>query len=975
MNARQQRTLDRLFEEAMALPSEKQAAFIAENCPDPEVRSELESLIACATVSPLSGVISAIGEVASSVASAELLGQNVGPYRLTGRIGQGGMGTVFRAVRADNQFQRTVAIKVLRFAHGDGTTLERFRYERQILAGLEHPHIARLLDGGEWNTPGIGGSQPYIVLEFVEGVPLTTYCREKKLGISQRLILFRQVCDALSYAHQRLVVHRDIKPANILVTADGTPKLLDFGVAKLLDPEISASANPPTSTALVAMTPDYASPEQVRGEPVSTASDVYSLGAVLYELLTSRKPHQILSNDYLEITRQVCEAEVRAPSLVAGRSLRGDLDVLVLKALQKDPSRRYISVEQFSEDIRRYLEGLPIVARPDTLMYRSAKFMRRHQFGVAAVAALFLVLVGGVAASTWEAMQAHQAQQAAVRERDRALSAERAATAAETKAVQQRSRTMAEKQRADMETARAVAVSDFLQKDLLEQAGASAQAANDNNPDPDLKVRTALDRAAARLPGRFATQPAVEAAIRYTIGTTYMDLGLFPEARRQLEYALLLRREVLGPEHPDTLRTMHQSAFLYMLQGKYPRAVQLFEKALRIQRRVLGEENPDTLNTMRELGSAYESQGMYPRAELLYIGALRLQRRVLGDQHPDVLNTMNNLATLYRTERKYTDAEALFGKILRIQRRVLGEEHPDTLTVINNLSTVYGYEGRYAQAEVLARQVVAIRNRVQGEEHPLTLSEMYNLAVLYRDEGKYPQADALLGKTLEIQRRVLGEEHPDTLDTKEALAVLYRIQSRHAQAEEMLNDVFGIRRRTEGEEAPDTLFTMENLGILYHNQGKYQEAESLFTKVLEIRRRVAGAQHPTTTPLLVMLGELMLEQKRCTEAEANFREALLRYEKTIPDNWRRFKTENILGASLAGQTRYAEAEPLLIAGYDGLVRRQATMPADSRPVLERAGQWIIGLYQDWGKPEKAAAWLERTRARVAAVDPHHPNPD
>jgi hypothetical protein len=328
------------------------------------------------------------------------LGLSVGPYRLIGRLGQGGMGTVYKAVRADDQFKQTVAIKMLRVGVQDPAGRQRFRGERQILASLEHPHICRLLDGGEWVPPGSTERQPFIVMEYVEGLPITAYSAGHGLGIPARLELVRTVCDALSHAHRQLVIHRDVKPDNILVTADGTLKLLDFGTAKLLDGTGDTAL---TLTGMRVMTPAYASPEQVRGEAISTVTDVYALGAVLYELLSGHRPHQITSTDPTEIFREVCERDVRPPSTWGNRQLRGDLDIMVLKAMQKEPSRRYQSVEQLSEDLRRYLAGLPIAARADTLSYRTTKFVRRHWLGLAAAVTLALTLAGGVAVSLYQA--------------------------------------------------------------------------------------------------------------------------------------------------------------------------------------------------------------------------------------------------------------------------------------------------------------------------------------------------------------------------------------------------------------------------------------------------------------------------------------------------------------------------------------------------------------------------------------------
>src|SRR5215469_2024962 len=545
MNARQQQEVERLFHEALALPADERPAYLAENCSDHGIRSELESLIACATDSTPPSIASAIGSVALSASASGLIGQTVRAYRLTGVIGHGGMGTVYRAVRADDQFEKTVAIKMLRFPDGSPALLERFLRERQILASLEHPLITRLLDGGAWTPPGSNEPQPYIVMEHVEGLPLTTYCAQHKLALPQRLQLFRHICDALSYAHRQLVVHRDVKPGNILVTADGHPKLLDFGISRLLDPTKKSGAASLATTSFAAMTPDYASPEQVRGGPVSTLTDVYALGAVLYELLAGRRAHQFSTHDPLEIAREICEREIAPPGV------NGELDLIELKAMQKEPARRYQSVDEFSQDIHRYLSGLPIIARPDTLSYRAAKFVRRHSLALAAASVLLLALIGGISVSTWEA------------------------------------------RRADREAAVAQAVNDFLQNDVLAQANVRNQAGPSTKPDADLKVRTALDRAAARITGRFDRQPELEAAIRYTIADTYFGLGLYEDARTHFERALELRRRVLGAQNPGTLNTVSRLGEAALLQGKYSEAEALFRQSLAGQRRVLGPEHPN----------------------------------------------------------------------------------------------------------------------------------------------------------------------------------------------------------------------------------------------------------------------------------------------------------------------------------------------------------------------------------------------
>lgn len=398
MSPQRWQRLGELYDVAVDLAATERAEFLDEQCQgDEELRHELTAMLRDAG----SGFTKALEQGVADAADnpGGWVGRRMGPYRILRSVGSGGMGAVFLAVRDDDQFHKEVAIKTLKVETGDSFTLTRFRHERQILAGLEHPNIARLLDGGA-NQQGT----PYLVMEYVDGTPLTEYCRQRQLSVEGRLRVFREVCAAVQHAHQNLIVHRDIKPGNILVTAEGVPKLLDFGIAKLLDPTQGTGELPvPTATMMRLMTPDYASPEQVRGEAVSTATDVYSLGAVLYELLTGTRAHAIKSYDAVEIARVVCQTEVTRPSARGDRRLRGDLDNIILKALQKDAARRYSSVEQFSEDIRRYLEGLPVAARADTFHYRTGKYVRRHRLGLAAAAAFTLVLGVGVASSLYEA--------------------------------------------------------------------------------------------------------------------------------------------------------------------------------------------------------------------------------------------------------------------------------------------------------------------------------------------------------------------------------------------------------------------------------------------------------------------------------------------------------------------------------------------------------------------------------------------
>jgi eukaryotic-like serine/threonine-protein kinase len=690
--------LESLFEQAAGLPATEREQFLAEHCSDPDLRRELELLLAHDRGAE-TFLQRAVSEEASSVLQTLVFapGQRLGPYRVLSIIGRGGMGLVYLAERADGKFEQRVAIKVLQSDVDLPLLSDRAQQECRILASLQHPNIAHVLDAGV-SYDGL----PYFVMEYVDGLPLDRYCERHHLSLRDRLRLLLPLCDALHLAHQKLIVHRDLKPDNILVTEQGVPKLLDFGIAKVLD-EVPVS---PQNTATRILTPEYASPEQARGEPVTTATDIYSLAGVLYKLLTGCAPHQTKDKSPMEMVRAICEEEVRRPSELR-RELAGDIDSILLKALHEDPQQRYRSVDQFAADLESWLEGRPVLAVPPSLGYRARKFGRRHRVGLATASAVALALFVAAVVSIREGI------------------------------------------RANREAAVAEAVNEFLQNDLLAQAGASAQSGRGTKPDPDLKVRTALDRAAERIEGKFTKQPEVEASIRDTMGLTYSDLGLYPEAQRQLERALELRRRVLGPEDARTLKTLTRLGWAADLQGKYAEAELLESQAVEAQRRVLGPEHPDTLRSINNLAVVYDDEGKHAQAEALDVQTLEIRKRLLGPEHPDTLGSINNLAVDYVRDGKYAQAEGLLAQALETEKRVLGPEHPDTLASSANLAAIYFQEGKYAQAEALFTQQLEIRKRVLGPEHPDTAQTLYNLACAAAQRGDKDRAIALLSQSVD----------------------------------------------------------------------------------------------------------------------------------------------------------------------------------------------------------------------------------
>ncbi|HEX5104557.1 MAG TPA: serine/threonine-protein kinase, partial [Pirellulaceae bacterium] len=550
---------------------------------------------------------------ATGIESPPELPERIGRYRILRLLGEGGMGSVFEAEQ--EQPRRTVALKVIRSGVLSAGMLQRFETESQALARLHHPGIAQVYEAGAADYGW--GSQPYFAMEFIEGVPLDRYAGLHQLDTRQRLALMIQICEAVEHAHRRGVIHRDLKPGNILVEENGQPKILDFGLARVTDSDVQATRQ--TDVGQLLGTLAYMSPEQVLADPsaVDTRSDVYALGVILYELLAGKLPYA-MSRKLHEAVLTIREQDA-APLSAVSRIYRGDVETIVAKALEKDRERRYSSAAGLAADMRRYLEDQPISAKPPSTAYQLQKFARRNRALVIGVAAVFVVLIAGVLASMREAARARSAerralaaQQAATRDRDRAVKAEfqavqdrNAAQVSEAQARHDRSVAMEEKRRADGQAAIAAAVNAFLQNDLLAQASASRQSGRREPPNPDLKVRTALDRAAERITGKFDNQPEVEAAIRSTMGESYTDLGVYPEARKQLERALELQRQVLGPGNPKTINTLHVLGRTALYQGKHADAESLASQALEISRRSLGAEDPTTLTTMTGLANAY----------------------------------------------------------------------------------------------------------------------------------------------------------------------------------------------------------------------------------------------------------------------------------------------------------------------------------------------------------------------------------
>jgi len=720
------------------------------------------------TAAPTPGDADAtLGSDPATEATAKRDLASIGPYRLVKKIGEGGMGQVWLAEQTE-PVRRQVALKLIKVGMYDEGVLKRFQAERQSLAIMDHPSIAKVFDAG--TTPD---GQPYFVMEYVPGVPITEYCDQKRLRIRERLELFIKVCEAVQHAHQKAIIHRDLKPPNIMVVeVDGkpVPRIIDFGLAKATTPKI-AGETMFTQVGSFVGTPGYMSPEQADTslEDVDTRTDVYSLGVVLYVLLTGstpfdpkkwqRKPlHEVLrhlredepprpsTKIGMEKDSSLASAEMRdvQPKQLANL-LRGDLDWITMKALEKDRTRRYGTPSELAGDISRNLRNEPVTARPASNSYRLQKYVRRHRVGVI-VAAGLLVLLSGFAV----------AQEVQLR-----------------RIIQERDRTARERDRASR-------ITEFMTKMFMVSDPSEARGNS-------VTAREILDKASKDIDTGLAKDPELQAQLMHLMGTVYDKLGLYPRAESLLRRAVDIRLRVLGPQSPDSLRSAYELAWVLSQQGRYAEAEKLARETVETERRVLGPQDQATLDSMTMLASVFSLEGRLAESELLNRQTLEIERRVLGPEHPDTIATMDNLATVLDKQGHHTEAERTYRETLDIERHLHGSEHPDTLESMNNLAGTLAEEGHYAEAEKLFRETLEIRRRVLGPEHPKTAETMYNLGCVAAMNGERDEALYLLRQAIdhglppEFDLELNGDDDLKSLDgDPRFLALVYHAKERAA---------------------------------------------------------------------------------------------------------------------------------------------------------------------------------------------------
>jgi len=785
---------------------------------------------------------------------ASIVPKSIGPYRLVRKLGEGGMGQVWLAEQTA-PIQRQVALKLIKVGRYDDSVLQRFYSERQSLAIMEHPSIAKVFDAGA--TPD---GQPYFVMEYVAGRPITEYCDAKRLRIRERLALFVKVCEGVQHAHQKAVIHRDLKPANILVVeVDGkpVPRIIDFGLAKTAAPRIGDETLVTQLGGWVG-TPGYMSPEQADPSilDVDTRTDVYSLGAVLYVLLTGFLPFE--GKDWRklrfdEFLRQLRDEDPPSPSTKVGTDkewsktssharatepkqlvslLHGDLDWITLKALEKDRARRYDTPMELAADIERYLNNEPIVARPSSAAYRFRKYVRRHRVGVS-VATLSLLLLAGFAV-----MQALQVR-----------------------------RIRAERDRTARERDRANRITAFMQQ-IFKVSDPSESRGN------SVTARELLDNASKEIDSGLANDPGAQAQMLQVMGEVYRSLGLYTQAEPLLTRSVEIRKQVLGPNDPAMLDSMSSLALLLHREGREADAEKMQREILETERRVMGPTDARTVASMTQLAAILHERGRYADAEKLQRESLALEQKIHGPESQQAIMLESNLAFTLEEQGHYKESEALQRQAVDAAQRVLGNEHLDTLRIMSRLALVEEKEGRFSDEEKLLQQIIDIDRRVLGPEHPQTLQDMEQLTIPLREQHQYKEAEELGRDTLQEQSRILSPDSRVLLSSKASLANTLLDENRYGEAETLFREIVDSDRRALGPEHPNTLLSMSNLANVLMEEGKYSEAETLYRQTIAIQQRVLPPNHPDAAFTFYNLGCVTAHEGRKTEAISFLREAV-----------------------------------------------------------------------------------------------------
>jgi eukaryotic-like serine/threonine-protein kinase len=837
----------------------------------------------------------------------------IGRYRILREIAHGGMGRVYLAERADGQYTQQVALKLLRSDLDSETMQRRFRIERQILASLNHPNIARLIDGGVIESESPSRShQPYLVMEYFEGISIKEYCEKKSLSTQERLKLFLKAAKAVQHAHRQLVVHCDIKPSNILVSGDGDLKLVDFGISRLLGDDGDNDPEYRTRTTHRWRTPEYAAPEQVTGERATIAVDIYQLGILLYEILTGQLPFHRSGESIRELEQKILEYDPVKPSMATQserlrKLFRGDLDAIVLKALRKEPEARYESTSLLIEDIDRYLSAQPVTARHGSLAYRTEKFVRRHHWGVATALGVLLALSLGFIGIIWQAQMAE-------RERDIA----------------------------QLEAAKARATQEYL-IGLFEAADPA------NTQGEFISVQEIVQRGIDRLNNDLETQPEVHIEMLKVLGRIQQMLGDFNLSTELLEQALSKTRELRGEHHPEAAAVAALLGDAARWNGELDRAENLLREALRIRRELISEDNADIATNMDRLARVLEMRGAFQEAEVYYRDALAMRERLFGENsdavsatlnnlgwllhqagkndaaeqtlrksllikeqileppHPAIASTQNNLAVVLRTRGNYDEAVHFFQRALEQERKLHGDDHPRVTTALSNLSQVHLALARYDEAVRQYRQVLENNRRQLGPDHVYVGFALGHLSMALIEDGRSKEALPFIEEAIEVFRNAVGEDH-------RFYARGLMIKGNALSYQDPNNAIVWIEHSVEklrkivGSDHPDLAEALARLGWSRISTEELASAEAAFREALEIQRRIHLTPHTDTIWTLTGIGRILNKQGQINRAEDHLREAVRLSKEALPsDHWRGISARLELADCLMSANKITEA--------------------------------------------------------------------
>ncbi len=893
LTPQQQQQVEDLFERLLALERHERRRILESSAVEAAVRAEVESLLgyhATASarfdtpiVSP-QALLEAVDRLTAAPPGEPADDPEiVGPYHITRKLGEGGMGTVYLAEQRE-PLRRRVAVKLIKLGMDTRAVIRRFDAERQALALLNHPNIARAIDAGATSD-----GRPYFVMEYVDGEPITAYCDRHRLDLTTRLKLFVEVCRAIQHAHQKGIIHRDIKPSNVIVShenANPVPKVIDFGVAKAIHQRLTEETLHTVHGILIG-TPEYMSPEQsdANASDVDTRADIYSLGVMLYELLVGAVPiagdsfrqatgeelHRMVREHVPEkpttrLSRLGARAEESArnrntDARTLRRSLRGDLDWIVMKCLEKDRDRRYAAAAELADDIERHLRREPVSAGPPSTTYRVARFVRRHRITVVGSAVVLAVLFAGVVSTAVFAV------------------------------------------RESRQRATAQAIADFLNQELLAQADPHEQ------PDRDITLREVLERASDKVERRFENRPLVKAALHVTLGDAFHGLGEYQSAAAHYQSAFELRAAALGANHQDSLTCRYKLASILYEQGRFDTLAHELQTLQTDVITELGNNHPLATKVRIALGDAYDALGHYDQAEQVWSDALTVQRRRSPPDNPDLLTTASNLGLLYQEQKRWAESEPLLREAYETRRRAHGEDHPDTLLSQASLGWLYVQMARFEDAEQLLTNCVDRANIVLGTDHPRTLSYKWLLAGLYETTDRMDEALELQVDLMEQRRQALGPEHPDTIRAMNSLAQLYVTMDRLKEAQPLWREVCHLTSKIHGEAHPYTISAYHGLSRVRRMQGHPEEALSLSTKVVSLARRHLPDGHWYLGSYLTNHGKCLAAANRHYEAAVALEEACKIYRAVFGDDHDRTqKVIRVLAKHYLACEQTAEAE-------------------------------------------------------------------